>query len=124
MTLPKELQVEYEKTILEIDFAGRREVLERTSFTGHVITAWNPKSCLATLEENLSFNLALKKLLINMGKAYFFCIGSNPDNTWREEGFAVEGLADSEAVEIGKLFNQNAIFKCNIGRKEILDCTD
>lgn len=124
MTLPIELQAEYEKTILEIDFAGHPSALERTSFTGHVITAWNPKSRMYRIEENMTANEILKELLIEMKKTFFLCVGSSPDSLWREEGFAVEGLNDLEAIEIGRRFDQNAIFKCTMGRKEILDCTE
>ena len=123
MAIPKDLATEYENTILEVNFGEFWESVANTSFTGHVITGWNPKGELQTSEDNRLCNERLEELLTKSDKVFWPCTGRNIEGTWLEEGFAIEGFSDDEALNVGRKFKQLAIFKCVSGKKTVLDCT-
>ena len=123
MPIPEGLVVEFEQTQLLIQLENRWTKLEQTSFTGHVITAWNPRSENGSPEENAFANDELLRLLIEMKKLFTPCKGTNRDESWVEEGFAIEGLSDDDAKVIGLKFNQWAVFKIVEGHKSIIDCS-
>ena len=123
MPIPESLAVEFEQTQLFIQLANKWTKLEQTSFTGHVITAWNPRSKKASPEDNAKANDELLNLLIEMKKICTPCKGTNYDESWIEQGFAIEGLSDDDAKEIGLKFNQWAVFRIVKGQKSIIDCS-
>ena len=123
MAIPESLAVEFEQTQLFIQLEDRWTKLEHTSFTGHVITAWNPRSEKTTPEDNSLANDELLKLLIEMKKLFLPCKGTNFDESWVEQGFAIEGLSDDAAKVIGRKFNQWAVFRIVKGQKSIIDCS-
>lgn len=96
--------------------------LDEIMFTGHIITASNPrgikKSHFTNFFNNKIFEIILNKNNIN----YYYCKGSNYENTWVEYGFAIEGISDKLAIKVGKKLNQIAIFKINNSKKTVLFC--
>lgn len=48
--------------------------------------------------------------------------GMAPDGSWEELSWAVEGLTEPQAVAIGRLFYQWAIFRFENGRKAVVSC--
>jgi len=89
MPIPEGLVVEFEQTQLFIQLENEWTKLEETSFTGHVITAWNPRSEKVSPENNALANDELSKLLIEMEKLFMPCKGTNFDESWVEQGFAI-----------------------------------
>ena len=50
--------------------------------------------------------------------------GISPDWAHREASFAVGGLREDEALEIGRRYNQNAVFRVQGDRLSLVDCGD
>lgn len=81
----------------------------------HVISAQNPYEDFLGEEENSRRTEILGKYLRSMSEAKYLTrvIGRSADlnSIWEEDCWAVSGLTRSQAVEIGRLFQQRAIFE-------------
>jgi uncharacterized protein DUF3293 len=75
-----------------------------------IITAHNPDAERLPDEENRSRNLKLRGLLEERRLAWLEAVGRAPDGSWAESSFAISGLAEADAIEIGGQFGQLAIF--------------
>ena len=117
-----ELNEEYQKTILTLLIDGFEVPLERTIFTGHIITAWNPYSVQQTEELNRDANNQLLEDLYRFTHSIVEAIGQNKEGTWIEKGFAVNNLDNQAAMEIGRKYGQNAIFKVVNGKSQVVWC--
>lgn len=81
----------------------------------HIISAQNPYEQYLGDDENerrtriLGDYLSLIKEVTYLGKV----VGrsSDPEANWKEESWAVSGISRSQALEIGRLFQQRAIFE-------------
>ena len=77
----------------------------------HVLTAWNPGSSRPSLEENRSANRRLREDLVRRNVSFFNAIGRSWSGDHTEESFAVTGLGREAACELGRRFEQEAIFE-------------
>ena len=101
--------------LLEIEQHGVRrspmELAAEHEGLVHVITAWNPSSSQVDDEINVAADRELADVLCEAGVTIERCIGSHPDGSWREEGWAAVGLTRAMALEIGRRFGQDAIYE-------------
>lgn len=89
----------------------------------HVVTAWNPGDKRPSPAENDSANLNLREVLELRGCQPIRAIGADPDSHHFEESWAVVGMTDAEACEIGAMFGQVAVFRISNGVQAVLDCS-
>jgi Protein of unknown function (DUF3293) len=75
-----------------------------------VVTAWNPTGNPRSREANRLDNLRLRRQLVAAGLANEFAIGRASDGSWAEPGFAVNGLDERQAMELGQQWKQLAVF--------------
>jgi hypothetical protein len=94
------------------------------SETIHVVTAWNPRSQLLDSSENQLRNQELLQILTNLETSYQPCRGLASDGSWHEDGFAILGISNEVAIELGVMFEQNAIFKLTQSDFSIVDSSD
>jgi hypothetical protein len=74
------------------------------------ITAWNPLGALLDAASNGARNTALSRELQRRGQRYFDGVGEDPESIWPgEESFLVAGIERREAIELGNLYQQNAV---------------
>jgi phosphopantetheine adenylyltransferase len=96
-------------------FAGSRGTGLSISITAHVISAENPYEQFLGEEENSRRTNILEQYLRSCPEAKdlvrVFGRSTNPNSIWVEECWAVSGLTRSQAVEIGRIFQQRAIFE-------------
>jgi hypothetical protein len=100
--------------------------------TLHVITAWNPGDERPSREENDRANRALRADLevLNLealhlaarGLAPLPALGSDPNSPHAEESWAVTGLDDRAARELGAKYRQVAVFRITAARQTLLGC--
>lgn len=82
----------------------------------HIVTAQNPMGLAAPVETNTAANERLAAELardprLNVRPATGYGGGPAGDHgTWSEEGFAIEGLSDDEALDLARRYGQRAIF--------------
>ena len=77
----------------------------------HVITAWNPRSRLLESSENLQRHRQLLQQLKAAGEEIHEGTGSAADGSWAEEGIARIGQSLESSIEIGKEWQQDAIWE-------------
>lgn len=81
-------------------FGGRPFVL---------VTAYNPRSVALGVEENRRRNAALGEALRARGLEFAPSSGASPDGAWEEPGFVVFEVSLSEALDLGRRFEQHAV---------------
>lgn len=96
-------------------FAGSGATGIPISMPAHVISAQNPYEHFLGEEENSRRTYLLEKYLRTRPEAKdlvrVFGRSADPNSIWQEECWAVSGLSRSQAVQIGRLFQQRAIFE-------------
>ncbi len=85
--------------------------LSSTSMLDHpfaILTAWNPNNQPLSLEENTQRNEQLFETLLERGHLFDEALGYLEDHN--EESYCIYGIAFEEAIELGTMFDQYAIF--------------
>ncbi len=101
-------------------FVGRRPAKGwPTEFA--VITAWAPTGQKWTPARNRAADLRLRRHLIRLGLRPVRITGASPDRVHREPGWLV-AIDRSMALEIGRKFQQIAVFHVRRGRVSVLPC--
>lgn len=99
----------------EVIFSGQGASRLPMASPVYVISAQNPFERFLGPEENSRRTEILGEYLrINPSvKAFARVIGqsADPDATWAEESWAISGMKRSEALKIGRIFHQRAIFE-------------
>ena len=88
----------------------------------HVLTAWNPGRARPSRAVNEAANAALRADLISLGQSVFPAIGMDPDSSHSEESYAVIGLTDQVAKDLGAKFGQWAVFRIDVSEQVVLGC--
>ena len=88
----------------------------------HVITAWNPGSERPEMNENDVQNGKLQDELHALGFEVFEALGSDPNSEHAEKSWAVIGLADQMATDLGKRYGQIAVFRITQSQQAVLGC--
>ena len=88
----------------------------------HVITAWNPGDERPGSEVNDARNEQLHADISALGFDALAAQGSDPNSSHSEKSWAVVGLTDNAAVELGKKYDQVAVFRITESRQSVLGC--
>ena len=122
---PPDITTLYLATIVTIDDHGTwrpaHEVAARLG-TLHVLTAWNPGDERPAREANDHANEALRADLAQRGLAPMRALGKDPNSDHAEESWAVAGLTDHDARELGAKYRQVAVFRITATRQTVLGC--
>jgi hypothetical protein len=91
--------------------------------TIHVITAANPYGRPASDEDNeRSHRELLRELRVLNVDRMFPAVGGDPAGSHAEQSVAVVGLSDAAAVELGRRFEQDAVFAWTPQSLTLLSC--
>ena len=88
----------------------------------HVITAWNPGDERPSSEVNDAQNNQLLVDISAMGLEALEALGSDPNSTHAEKSWAVIGLTDKIAIELGRKYGQVAVFRITESHQSVLGC--
>ena len=88
----------------------------------HVITAWNPGDERPSSEVNDTQNNQLLADISAMGLEALEALGSDSNSTHAEKSWAVIGLTDKAAIELGKKYGQVAVFRITESQQSVLGC--
>jgi hypothetical protein len=88
----------------------------------HVITAWNPGDERPSPQVNDSNNELLRADIGAIGLEVFEALGSDPNSSHAEKSWAVVGLSDAVAIELGKKYGQVAVFRITPATQSVLGC--
>lgn len=86
-----------------------------------VITAHNPKGGPADPGDNLAADKRLHADLIDIKTTPFRIIGLSPDETHVEPGWGFPS-DETTAIEIGRRYEQDAVYHFTAGRIDLVDC--
>ena len=121
-----ELLAKYGETVVEIFLD--RETLSYQALHAiwkcdfYMITAANPYSQLLTDEENQARNQSLRDELSSISELILPAIGRDPASDWSEHGWVLPSQDASPLIDLGRKFQQNAIFKFSESGKQIIAC--
>lgn len=73
-----------------------------------ILTAWNPNNQPLSLEENTVRNTQLFALLLQRSYAFDEALGYLDEHS--EESYCIYGIDFEEAIDLGRMFDQYAIF--------------
>lgn len=99
-----------------------------SSFPTFVISACCPFSEPLDDAANLALHRSLQKRLKKLlGRPQAQCtmeevVGQSPDGSWKEISWAVTGISEEEAVGLGTLYYQWAIFRFDEQGRTVLNC--
>ena len=88
----------------------------------HVITAWNPGDERPSSEINEARNQELRAEISARGLEALEALGSDPNSSHSEKSWAVVGMTDEVAIELGKKYGQVAIFRITQSLQSVLGC--
>ncbi len=88
----------------------------------HVITAWNPGDERPSSEINEARNEQLCSEISAIGLEALEALGSDPNSPHAEKSWAVVGMTDDTAIELGRKYGQVAVFFITRARQWVLGC--
>ena len=86
----------------------------------HVITAYDSDDLAAPA--NRERDARLKAAIEELGASWLPTRGSDRDGAHVEPGVAALGLGDARAIELGRRFDQDAIYRWTAAAWELVDC--
>jgi hypothetical protein len=127
--IDQQLQEAYLATIYEVKHLGlqlrigeenwnlEELLIDNNAFSWAFISAWNPFSQLLSPKENNILHLKLIELAKNKCWIYTEGLGVPQNKGWEaEKSLFILDIPKSEAVILGKTFNQNAIVIGRLGK--------
>ena len=110
----------FASTVL-VDLQGKP--WQPSSFPTFVITACCPFSEPLDDAANLALHRSLQRRLQKLpGVSMEEVVGMAPDGSWKELSWAVAGISEQQAIDLGRLYYQWAIFRFNEQGRAILGC--
>ena len=88
----------------------------------HVITAWNPGDARFDEHTNEERNKELLDQLRELDCSVFEAVGRDSDSEYSEKSWAIAGLSHEKALELGRMFDQIAIFHITDSRQTVMNC--
>ena len=110
----KKLNPAYHQTVFEYIPAGKPDDF-------WVITAYNPKGSPADPGDNLAADTRILADLTRLKITPFRIIGLSPDVTHAEPGWGFPS-DEATALEIGRRYQQDALYHFTAGRIDLVDC--
>ncbi|GAC1379945.1 MAG: hypothetical protein NVSMB48_04950 [Marmoricola sp.] len=124
---------DYADSVVDVFVAGQTVTLGREGLLAggewsveppaYVVTAYNPGHA-APQAANEEAQARLHDFLEASHLAWLPAVGRSRDHTWAEPSMALTGLSESEAIAIGRRFNQDAIFKWDGCALIVLPCDE
>ena len=110
----------FASTVL-VDLQGKH--WQPSSFPTFIITACCPLSEPLDEAANLALHRSLQKRLQKLpGVSMEEVVGRSPDGSWQELSWAVVGISEQQAIDLGMLYYQWAIFRFDADERTIIDC--
>ncbi|GGB54426.1 DUF3293 domain-containing protein [Shewanella inventionis] len=88
-----------------------------------IVTAYNPSGLLLTPSQNRLLDRQLQSKIQQFNSPYRALIGAAPDLSHMEKSWAVF-IDKEQALELGKAFNQHAIYYVEQGLLSLVACND
>jgi hypothetical protein len=90
----------------------------------HFLTAWDPDDERPGEAENRRRGIALEADLRDRGLSVWRTVGRDLESDHTEEGVAVVGMTETEAIALARRYRQNAIFSWTPTAWSVVSCVD
>ncbi|MDA7520876.1 DUF3293 domain-containing protein [bacterium] len=87
-----------------------------------VVTSCNPNGQTVSPEENIRLIQCLKDELESTEEAFFPVAGCSPDQSHQEPGFGIVFSSEDRIIELGRKWQQEAIFWIEEGNVNLISC--
>ena len=87
-----------------------------------IVTACNPNGVVVDAAQNAAATSELRRQLQDSGRVFFPVTGCSPDLAHQEPGFGVVCQSSEEVVELGRAWQQEAVFWVENGIVHLLPC--
>lgn len=93
-------------------------------FPFFVISACNPLAVKLSWSDNQALHFALRRYLLSgFPRALLMeVVGHSAENQWEEPSWAIYGIDELQALAVGRLFWQLAIFRFDLKGRQLLSC--
>jgi len=134
--MPGDTWAGYARTVVEIARPGHDDLVVRPAPLGvvgewpwgradpvHVLTAWDPGLERPSAAENRRRQAELEAVLRPLAGGIWAAVGVDPVSGHREEGVAVLGVSEADALALGARYGQDAILAWTPLEWTIVGCT-
>ena len=87
-----------------------------------VVTSCNPNGKKVSQTENTKRTEAFKSELNKNNEEFFSVIGCSPDQTHQETGYGIVTNSIDKIIELGRQWEQEAVFWIEEGRTHLISC--
>lgn len=87
-----------------------------------LITAWNPGRTTLSNAANRLANRKLRSDIKSLGLEYWRSLAEDPSGNYREPGFAVHAISETEAIRLGSRHRQLAVVYLDETGARLLQC--
>ena len=87
-----------------------------------VVTSCNPDGKTVSPKENIRLTQCLKDELESAEEVSFSVTGCSPDQTHQEPGFGIASNSEVKIIELGRKWQQEAIFWIEEGNVHLISC--
>jgi hypothetical protein len=87
-----------------------------------VISACCPFSLPYDSARDSALHCEMKGLLELLKAPHEEIVGQSPDKTWQEPCWAIYGITEGQALALGRLYQQWAVFRWGSNGKEVVAC--
>src|SRR5436190_3361522 len=89
-----------------------------------VVTACNPNGGVVDEAQNVTATATLRRQLEDTNWTFFLVTGCSPDLAHQEPGFGVACQSSDEVVELGRAWQQEAVFWVEYGVVHLVPCAE
>jgi hypothetical protein len=87
-----------------------------------VLTAHNPQGRVVSDEANAAAQKLLEEELAGLGLEWWPAAGADPSWEHVEQGVAIPGMSEADALALGARYDQEAIFILTPASRKVIDC--
>ncbi len=127
MDTPEELRQAYLATVVTVEIEAEHWVTIEESVRSlptplHIVTPWNPFSVELSEDENHARMSRLVAYLDRTSTKWLHAKGTSPDGSWSEDSVLLVGMSRDQALELGRAYDQHAIFEITKLDLIVLSC--
>ena len=120
--LTEELWQAFERTIIVSPATGAPWAPSSSSLPCFIVSACCPYSLPFDSARDSALHREMKGLLELLGAHYEEVVGQSPNKAWQEPCWAIYGITEGQALALGRLYQQWAVFRWRSNGREVIAC--
>jgi hypothetical protein len=95
---------------------------EPSSLPCFIVSACCPFSQPFVAARDQALHSSMERLLEGLAGAYEEVVGQSADGQWKEPSWAIYGITEGQALDLGRLYQQWAVFRWDENGRVVLAC--